>query len=159
ARLRRDGDSPPAPWPRARQKQAVPDPAACRDFLAEAAPGFPSEGRLAAFGQSLCLLPEDAPPIEGFRVLRCGLELGQPRHFQPAHALALALKPDQARRVQALDEAEAHAWLSGQALASRVGPGWTLAVHRGVPLGFGKSVQQLLKNHMPYKIAERSEPE
>lgn len=161
ARLRRGGDSPPAPWPRARQKQAAADPAACRDFLAEAVPGFDLDGRLAAYGQSLCLLPEDAPPIEGLRVLRYGLELGQPRprHFQPAHALALALKPEQARRVQALDEAEAHAWLSGQALASRVGPGWTLVVHCGVPLGFGKSVQQMLKNHMPYKIAERSEPE
>lgn len=161
ARLRRDREAPPAPWPRPRHSQAVPDVSACRDFLSEAAPGFAVSGRFAAFGRNLCLLPEDAPPIEGLRALRYGLELGQtrPRHFQPAHALALALRPEQARRVQRLEEAEAHAWLAGQALASRVEPGWTLAVHRGVPLGFGKSVQQLLKNHMPYKVAERNDPE
>ena len=85
--LRYCGDAENA-WQPVRSVQA---PAVWRAFADECLPDAP-EGVLISFGDTLYAAPPVLPQLEGLRVLRAGLELGQMRkgRFIPAHALALA---------------------------------------------------------------------
>ena len=106
------------------------------------------EGRLAAFGETILLAPEDLPLLRGLRVLRAGLELGQARkgRFLPAHAWALWLQS--AGQTLALDDAQARRYLAGQTLESPL-RGWVLLNYCGCSLGWAKGDGQQLKNHYP----------
>ena len=52
------------------------------------------QGHLLTFGQTLYQVPDQMPPLDGLKVLRAGLELGQilKNRFEPAHAWALCFK-------------------------------------------------------------------
>jgi NOL1/NOP2/fmu family ribosome biogenesis protein len=91
-------------------------------------------------------------------VLHPGVWLGtfKKERFEPAHPLALFLKPKQAKNVLNLPSAETgehrsplQAFLSGETIPSVGTPGWTLVTVDGWPLGWGKRVQGILKNHYP----------
>ncbi len=103
-------------------------------------------------GDRLYAVPTGAPPTEGLRVLSpglCLLRAGR-SHVEPEHALAMALDPSAARRIADLDDARAAAWLAGEALPLEdAEQGWTLATWRGMPLGWGKLSDGVLKNHLP----------
>lgn len=101
--------------------------------------------------------------LTGLRVVRPGWFLGtfKPQRFEPAHALALGLKVNQAKRQYALcleseklipylrgdtltiDEEELQLHMGAQA------KGYVLLTLMGCPLGFGKWVDRLLKNEYP----------
>lgn len=55
------------------------------------------QGTYLRFGEQLYLGPRDMPALKGLKVLRPGLHLGtlKKNRFEPSHALALALKPDE----------------------------------------------------------------
>ena len=57
------------------------------------------------FGEQLYLAPEETPVLRGLKVLRPGLHLGtvKKNRFEPSHALALTLKPEQAAHAVSLD--------------------------------------------------------
>lgn len=102
-------------------------------------------------GDWLYARPHNCPELEGLRVVSPGLclaRLGR-NHIEPAHALAMTLAPDRAQRRCDLDEASARAWLRGEALPCDGEKGWTLALYRGMPLGWGKVSDGMLKNHLP----------
>ena len=152
ARLRRAGSERAVPAPRpGRADAAVP---ALLDRLARevcALPGFIRDQRAFLQGEWLYCAPTDAPPLEGLRVISpglCLLRAGR-SHIEPAHALAMALPPECALRTAELDDAQAAAWLRGEALPRDGEAGWTLALWRGMPLGWGKNSQGQLKNHLP----------
>ena len=84
----------------------------------------------------------------------CLARLGR-NHIEPAHALAMAIDPDCARRRCALDEAAARAWLRGEAVPCDDEKGWTLALYRRMPLGWGKVSDGMLKNHLPKGLRRR----
>ncbi|MEI0736045.1 RsmF rRNA methyltransferase first C-terminal domain-containing protein [Paenibacillus sp. JTLBN-2024] len=99
--------------------------AAYRDFAAWAAeelPGFvPPAGTPVLFGEALYLLPSTEPlPIDGLKVPRAGLHLAhlKKNRVEPAHALAMALAPEQAKQRLLLeaDGPEAAAYLRGETL-------------------------------------------
>ncbi|TDF95883.1 RsmF rRNA methyltransferase first C-terminal domain-containing protein [Paenibacillus piri] len=130
-----------------------------RDFAAEALPGLvlpPGEPLL--FGEQLYWQPAavgcpfDRGSLHGLKVLRAGLHLAEVKkgRVEPAHALALALPQDAARR--ALDfpaeAAEIERFLRGETLAA-ADAGWTLVTVDGHPLGWGKQSGGQLKNHIP----------
>jgi NOL1/NOP2/fmu family ribosome biogenesis protein len=71
--------------------------------------------------------------------------------FEPAHPLALYLRPGQAQSFLDLrsDSREMAAYLRGEGLPSEGTPGWTLVTADGWPLGWGKRVQGVVKNHYP----------
>ncbi len=124
------------------------------------APGVTME-RLHLAGDSLWALPEgiDMERLSGLRVLRTGLLLAhaEGRRFEPDHALAMALRPEEAARSAALDEAQALAYQAGEALdLGDLPAGYTLLHHRGVPLGWGKQAGGLMKNHYPKGLRRRS---
>lgn len=134
-------------------------------FVKEAAEGKPSlnRGLLPApkegvpfpltvkptgqFKNTLVYLPE-YPDVNGIKVLRAGLHLGELRGrvFVPDHALART--PFCALERAALNEAEANAYLKGETLA-REGKGWCVVTYEGLPLGFVKASEGQYKNHYP----------
>ena len=105
------------------------------------------------FGDNLYLTPEGMPGLKGVRVLRPGLHLGELKknRFEPAHALALALAPGQARHVWNLDSnsPEVRAYLNGQSFPAEGEKGWYLICVDGFSLGWGKLAGNMMKNHYP----------
>jgi len=102
-------------------------------------------------GEWLYARPLACPDLDGLRVISSGLclaRLGR-NHIEPAYALAMAIDPDDARRRFELDETAARAWLRGEPVPSHGEKGWTLALYRGMPLGWGKVSDGMLKNHLP----------
>jgi 16S rRNA C967 or C1407 C5-methylase (RsmB/RsmF family)/NOL1/NOP2/fmu family ribosome biogenesis protein len=128
-------------------RRAVLD--AWRGFMADALEGGP--GEVTVVGERAYLVPDPEVGGVGVRLVRPGLLLGRvrPGRFEPAHALAMAAGVVDARRVRAMDDREAAAWVGGEALA-RDGPdGWTVVTWRGWPLGWGRAAGGTLKNHYP----------
>lgn len=110
------------------------------------------EGIPMLYGEQLYLLPCELN-LEGLRVLRPGLHLGtvKKNRFEPAHALALALKAEDVKRSVSYgsDSREIRAWLSGESLEGSDGRGWTLVQTDGFSLGWGKQAGGIMKNHYP----------
>ena len=153
ARLRRAGGDGGA---KARPAPGRPDKscAALLDALARGAcplPDWLRDSRLGLRGDRLYALHPDCPHLDGLRVVSPGLCLARAgrNHIEPEHALAMALPPALALRSRELDDAAALAWLRGETAAHDGEKGWTLALWRGLPLGWGKASDGCLKNHLP----------
>ncbi len=106
-------------------------------------------GRLHCVDGVLYSLPENCPDLNGLRVLRAGVRLGEVSHglFTPSHSLAMCLEKDGAPSVE-VDEAEALKYLSGLTFGAD-GKGWKLAVFNGFPLGWCKVSDGVAKNRYP----------
>ncbi len=151
ALLVRQGDERP-PW-----KAPAPEKSA-RAALQTALPW----GRTANFARSIApdeaelfALPELPAGNRLPSILRRGLHIGTvktPRKgrepiFTPDHALALSIFPPDAPRIP-LTEEQARAYQSGQTIPAE-GKGWVLPCFEGVPLGWGKISDGVMKNHYP----------
>lgn len=103
-----------------------------------------------SFGQTLYAMPDGTPKLDGLKVERVGLQLGEYKknRFIPSHSLAMALKPAEAKRYVELDEDTARKYLSGYTFGSDV-KGWALAVYKGISLGWCKGDGECAKNHYP----------
>ncbi|WP_340022662.1 RsmF rRNA methyltransferase first C-terminal domain-containing protein [Paenibacillus sp. FSL K6-1096] len=123
-------------------------------------PGLAAEGVPLLFGESLYLLPEAFQDrlhtglLDGLRVPRAGLHIAQLKknRIEPAHALAMALRPDQAARTYDMpaDGPDIQNWLRGGSLPVPASlHGWTLVTVDGLPVGWGKASSGQLKNHLP----------
>lgn len=109
------------------------------------------------FGEQLYLVPPEMISFDGLRVLRPGLHLGtlKKNRFEPSHALALALKPEQvllSKTMQAASE-ETAAYVRGETLdaenLTKAKKGWVLITVDGYSLGWAKLAGGILKNHYP----------
>jgi NOL1/NOP2/fmu family ribosome biogenesis protein len=139
-------------------KLSTPQSRLWQDFAGEVLRAdFPSD-RLRVRAERLYFVPEELPDFGSLRVLHPGVWLGtfKKERFEPAHPLALFLQPGQAQRVLDLPSQETgerrsplRAYLSGETIPSDGTPGWTLVTVDGWPLGWGKRVQGILKNHYP----------
>lgn len=108
--------------------------------------------RGVAQDDQLYLLPAlELPPAGDVRIVRAGLWLGtlRPGRFEPSHALALALRPDEVRQTHALDHRSVLAYLRGETLARPGADGWVLMTFDGFPLGWGRRVGGVIKNFYP----------
>ena len=109
------------------------------------------------FGEQLYLLPKGMPSITGLKVLRPGLHLGsiQKNRFEPSHALALALKPEDSAFVCSLSSANREEYLTachfveGQTFPYEGEKGWYLIAIDGISLGWGRLAGGVMKNHYP----------
>lgn len=118
-------------------------------------------GQPLLFGEQLYWLPSvpgcplNSSLLQGFKVLRPGLHLGEVKkgRLEPSHALALALPSAGTVRLTAdfsADSDETKRYLKGEVIdRSSPGNGWTLVTVDGYPLGWGKQTGQQLKNHYP----------
>ena len=142
---------PPKPWRPAKLARPVED--AYRAFCATHLSAAPEAECLALVGAYLYALPAGLPDLTGLRYLHPGWWLGTVKkdRFEPAHALALGLRPDEARRVLDLpsDAPDLAAYLRGETLISPGEDGWTLIAVAGNPVGWGKRVANRLKSHYP----------
>jgi NOL1/NOP2/fmu family ribosome biogenesis protein len=123
-----------------------------RGFAQEALSADLTEERLRVVGERLYFVPEESPDFGRLRVVHPGVWLGtfKKGRFEPAHPLALFLKPGEAKNTLDLppDGREIVAYLRGESLASDA-KGWTLVTVSGFGIGWGKGVQGTLKNHYP----------
>ena len=71
--------------------------------------------------------------------------------FEPSHALALALKSADVNTFYDIksDSEDIKKYLSGQTLQAETKDGWTLITVDGYSIGWGKAVNNQIKNHYP----------
>ncbi|HET7577678.1 MAG TPA: RsmF rRNA methyltransferase first C-terminal domain-containing protein [Bacillales bacterium] len=98
-------------------------------------------------------LPDNCPDFTGLKVLRPGLHLGEQKknRFEPNHALAMALKAEDAKHIVELSQEEDQwrKYLHGETLPTGEDRGWMLVTLEGYPLGWGKEAKGTLKNFYP----------
>ena len=101
-------------------------------------------------GDRLYALPAEAPALDRTRVIRRGLHLCRVGrgYVEPDHALAMALRPEEAARVREVSDAEAARVMAGEVIDCEAA-GWVLICWHGMPLGWGKASGGVLKNHIP----------
>ncbi len=136
-----------ATWKAASPRESAPDKAA----LAALEAFLPGKSANLLFGDELRYCPDfpDLSKARGVSVLRSGLHLGtvKGRNFTPDHAWAMSILPPDVPRVP-LSAEEARLYQNGQVLPAG-GKGWALACYGGVPLGWGKISDGMMKNHYP----------
>ena len=160
--LQKRADAPAAPESAKKKGKAAPRPAKAQEAIAlppVLAEGV-SLGRLHSAGGCLWSLPEglDIARLDGLRVLRTGLLLAhaEGRRAEPDHALAMALRPQEALRTASLTREQALAYQAGEALdLGELPEGFTLMCCEGVSLGWGKQAGGLMKNHYPKGLRRR----
>ncbi len=104
----------------------------------------------ALLGETLVCLPR-CPDVRGLRVLRAGLHLGSVRGrlFLPDHAWAVSFAPPDVPRVP-LTEEQARRYQAGETIPVADGlRGYVLPTLHGLPLGWGKVSDGIMKNHYP----------
>ena len=111
---------------------------------------FPVD-RLLVRGEHLYLSPVPSLDLGGLKVVRPGLPLGmmRPGRFEPSHALALALRLDEAINRTDLNPIETARYLAGEPIPGDGASGWTLLTTDGWPIGWGKRDRSTVKNHYP----------
>lgn len=146
ALLRRKGQGMAA-WKTAFPKENAPDKNAMKvlqDFL----PGAQAN---LLFGGELRYCPDmpDLSKAKGVSVLRSGLHLGtvKGKVFVPDHAWAVCNQPPEVPCVH-LTEEQARLYQNGQVVPAKE-KGWVLACYAGIPLGWGKVSDGMMKNHYP----------
>ena len=111
------------------------------------------QGTYLKFGDQLYLCPKNMPSVKGLKVLRPGLHLGtmKKNRFEPSHALALALKPEEVVHSYALaaDEKEAAGYVNGLTFPADGEKGWYLITVDDYSIGWGKLAGGMMKNHYP----------
>ena len=121
----------------------------CDDYLKDVT--FASYRQI---GNHLYVIPDSCPDLRGLKVIRWGLHLGELKknRFEPNHALALALKKEQANQVLELSS-QKEEWLhyvKGLTLAGTGRfSGWVLITVDGFPIGWGKEAGGMVKNFYP----------
>ena len=124
----------------------------CRENLKGTTGQAMDGARYIRFGDNLYLAPKDMPGLKGLKVLRPGLHLGEIKknRFEPSHALALALSPEDTVHVWNLRSEElATAYLNGLTFSAEGEKGWYLICVDGFSLGWGKLAGGIMKNHYP----------
>jgi len=110
------------------------------------------DNELFVMGDTLYTMPHGVPNLDGIRLVKTGLRLGEFKQsrFEPSQALALALtQGDTKRSIDfAHTSSEVVKYLKGETLAipSTSSNGWTLVCTEGYPLGWGKALGGSLKN-------------
>lgn len=111
--------------------------------------------RVQLRGENLLYMPEVDCDLQGLRILRSGLLLGECKknHFEPSQAFAMSLKAEQYKKCINLSVKDDRVikYLKGETLdvediAEKPLKGWQLVCVDGFPLGFAKGIGYTLKN-------------
>ncbi len=126
-----------------------------RPSVSEFAKDFITEtDRLAMFGDSLYLVPDMCPDIDGLKVLRAGVKIGTYKkdRLEPDHALSHVLRPEDANCHIDLEAGSREAMQYLEGMTINCAPslkGWCLVCAGGLPMGWGKASGGVVKNHYP----------
>lgn len=108
--------------------------------------------RLLVREDRVCLIPEDIPDLQGLRVMRSGLLLGEMKknRFEPSQALACALRAEEYDTVYRLDVSEEDVlrYLKCETITARADlpDGFVLVCAGDYPIGWAKAQSGVLKN-------------
>ena len=124
-----------------------------REFLAELRMSF-ENGAFEVKNDKLYWAPENSVPLQGLRVMRQGLLIGELKknRFEPSQALAMALKEEEFSQTVnfAADDDRVIRYLKGETLdisdQAQDLKGYVLVCVDHFPLGFGKAAGGVLKN-------------
>ncbi len=98
-------------------------------------------------------LPDGVFDWKGLHVLRAGVKLGEVKNdrFEPSHALAMCVRPDECNNLLSLsqDDPRVEKYLRGEVIDGELKNGWCVIAIEGYPLGLGKCVGGVIKNHLP----------
>ena len=110
-------------------------------------------GNFYMFGEQLYMIPDGMFSIDKLRTLRIGWHLGEIKknRFEPSHALVLGADVFNIKNVAALssEEQDIFLYLKGETFNSEGENGWCAVTVDGYPIGLGKRVNGLVKNHYP----------
>lgn len=126
--------------------------AALESFWRETFVTDPPEAMLLPDGRVLIppqMLPRE---LKGLHIVRAGVLAGELKNgrFTPNHALALAYPARDFRRTMGLEAGALTRFLAGETAACYPDrTGWCPATVLGHPIGWGKAVDGVLKNHIP----------
>ena len=116
----------------------------------------PPRGRIALFGDTVRLLPEELPETRGIAVLVAGVAVatvhkGRSLRVEPHHAVFQSAAATDCRRVLelSLDDVRLTAFLHGEQLETDLPDGYAAVSVCGMVTGFGKVSGGRLKNHYP----------
>ncbi|SHE51893.1 16S rRNA (cytosine(967)-C(5))-methyltransferase [Seinonella peptonophila] len=109
--------------------------------------------QLILYGEHLYQISQFLPTLHRIRVKRPGRYLGQMKrsHFQPSHALAQSLQPNQVKQSINFTQHDPQllTYLRGEVLTATGENGWVLVTVDHQPLGWAKRTHSQLKNHYP----------
>ena len=107
-------------------------------------------------GTFIYFLAEITPDLTGLKVIRPGWWLGaiQKGRFIPSHSFAMGLKSNQANRILPLNSGDQRltSYYAGESLTDNGDNGWVLVTVDGFPVGWGKRVQNVVKNFYPHGL-------
>ena len=115
-------------------------------------------GMVHTFGEQVYLLPPGFNRMKGLKIERPGLHLAtmKKNRLEPAHALAMAIKPFDCPKTIALTATQAAMFLRGESISmdnalskEEIHKGWCVVTYAGCSLGFTKVTGNTLKNHYP----------
>ncbi|WP_029232704.1 RsmF rRNA methyltransferase first C-terminal domain-containing protein [Butyrivibrio sp. VCB2006] len=112
-------------------------------------------GTMFMFGEQLYICDSRMPGINGLKCMRPGFHLGTIKkdRFEPSHALALAIRKEDALNAVSFteDSADIRQYLNGQTIrcGKDAAKGWTLITVDGYSIGWAKQAGGMLKNHYP----------
>ncbi len=114
----------------------------------------PFAGELYEAKGVLYALPKGVFDWQGLQVLRVGVRLGEMKNgrFEPSHALAMSARVSECKNVAEYDieDARVEKYLRGETVESEgIKNGWCMVSVAGYPLGLGKAVNGVVKNHLP----------
>jgi NOL1/NOP2/sun family putative RNA methylase len=109
--------------------------------------------RIITSGTYIYYQPADYPNIHGLKVIHPGWWLGtlHKDYFSPSHALAMGINQHQVKNLISLNlcDPEIFKYLNGETFQYNAENGWILLTVEGFPIGWGKSVKNLIKNYYP----------
>ena len=105
-------------------------------------------------GGVLYALPDHVFDFKSLSVLRVGVRLGEVKNgrFEPSHSLALATTKNEWKNVVNLSQTDPRLekYLRGETIEeANLSNGWCVVCVAGFPIGLGKAVGGVVKNHLP----------
>jgi len=101
-------------------------------------------------------MPKEMFDWKGLQILRGGVRLGEARNgrFEPSHSLAMCLRRGECGNCLELKvgDPRLEKFLRGEGIEiknEKIEKGWCVVCADGYPVGWGKAVGELVKNHIP----------
>ncbi|MBQ8291800.1 MAG: RsmF rRNA methyltransferase first C-terminal domain-containing protein [Clostridia bacterium] len=107
--------------------------------------------RLYEAGGVLYELPDGVFDWKDLQVLRVGVRLGEVKNgrFEPSHSLAMCVKKEEVKNAVELVGDNVDRYLRGETFEAETQNGWCVVCVSGYPVGIGKAVNGVVKNHLP----------
>lgn len=110
-------------------------------------------GKLIMYGDHVTLIPNGFTQLKGLRIEKPGVHIAvaKKNRWEPDHAFAMSCDKALITKCVTLSAEEGERYLKGESLYLNQSfkPGWNFVCSQGYILGFGKVVNNQLKNHYP----------